>query len=228
MSDPSVLLVHGFATSAQRTWGDNGWLDLLADAGRSVVAPDLLGHGDAPKPHDPEAYTELEALVLDQLPAEPVDAIGFSLGARTVLALASAHPERFGRLVVAGIGANVLRRDGDPSVVADALVAEGPADDPVLRYFQQLAHDPGNDPAALAALLRRPRSMALDPAGLGRITSPVLIVLGERDLVGPADPLAACLSDVEVVGLPGVDHFGTPKAFGFLDAALGFLGAVPA
>ena len=29
---PPVVLVHGLATSSARTWGDNGWLDLLADA----------------------------------------------------------------------------------------------------------------------------------------------------------------------------------------------------
>ena len=52
MRDEPVLLVHGFATSAARTWGDNGWIDLLGDAGRQVIAPDLLGHGDAAKPHD--------------------------------------------------------------------------------------------------------------------------------------------------------------------------------
>ena len=54
-----VVLVHGFATSSARTWGDNGWLDLLADAGREVIPIDLLGHGEADKPHDPAAYADL-------------------------------------------------------------------------------------------------------------------------------------------------------------------------
>ena len=61
MRDEPVLLGHGFATSAARTWGDNGWIDLLGDAGRQAIAPDLLGHGDADKPHDPAAYAHMEA-----------------------------------------------------------------------------------------------------------------------------------------------------------------------
>ena len=56
---PPVVLVHGFATSSARTWGDNGWLDLLADAGREVIPIGPLGHGEADKPHDPAAYADL-------------------------------------------------------------------------------------------------------------------------------------------------------------------------
>ena len=46
-----------------------------------AIAIDLLGHGTADKPHDPDAYADLEGYVLDRFPDEPVDAIGFSLGA---------------------------------------------------------------------------------------------------------------------------------------------------
>ena len=68
---PPVLLLHGLATSAARTWGENGWLDLLADADREVIALDLMGHGDNVKPHDPEAYEALEQDVVDRLPDGP-------------------------------------------------------------------------------------------------------------------------------------------------------------
>src|SRR4051795_1961430 len=104
---PPVLLVHGFATSARRTWGDNGWIDLLGDVGREVIAVDLLGHGQADKPHDPAAYARLEADVADVLPDEPVDAIGFWMGARTILTIAADQPDRFRRIVATGVGANL-------------------------------------------------------------------------------------------------------------------------
>ena len=55
---PPIVLLHGLATSSARTWGETGWLDLLADAGRETVPIDLPGHGVAPKPHDPEAFRE--------------------------------------------------------------------------------------------------------------------------------------------------------------------------
>lgn len=224
---PPVLLLHGFATSAQRTWRDNGWIDLLEDAGRTVIAPDLLGHGDAPKPHDPAAYDELETGVLDALPDGPVDAIGFSLGARVILWLAGAHPERFAHIVVAGVGANLFR-DDDPEVIAQALLGEGDHDaNPVAQYFKGLAASPEADPRALAAFLRRPHSRPLLDEDLARIACPVLVVLGDRDFAGPADPLLDRLPDARLVPLPGVDHFATPKQFPFIDAALAFLGAAP-
>lgn len=223
---PPVALVHGFATSTARTWGETGWLDLLADVGRQVIGIDLLGHGEAPKPHDPEAYAALEQLVLDQLPDEPVDAVGFSLGARTLLVLAGEHPERFHRLVVAGVGANLFRHDGSSALLADALEGKGDDQSPVVQYFRGLAAQPGNDPLALAACMRR-EAAPLTDEGLARITCPVLVVIGDRDFAGPADPLVERLADPTLVVLKGVDHFATPKDFGFLDAGLEFLGAQP-
>ena len=89
---PPVLLLHGFATSFATTWVGNGWTDLLADAGRTVIGVDMLGHGEADKPTDPEAYRNLEDLVAEQLPEEPVDAVGFSMGARVLLVLSEGLP----------------------------------------------------------------------------------------------------------------------------------------
>ncbi len=225
MSNP-VLLLHGLATSAARTWRDNGWIDLLTDAGRQVLAPDLLGHGEAPKPHDPAAYDALEQRVLDELDANgvaTVDAIGFSLGARTILALASAHPERFGRIVVTGVGANLFRQD-DPEPIARALESDDAADNPIARYFRALAAMPDADPAALAALLRRPGGLHVTAEGLLAVTGPVLVVLGDQDFAGPPEPLVEALPDARLVVLRGCDHFATPKDFRAIDATLEFLG----
>lgn len=218
-----VALVHGFATSSARTWGDNGWLDLLADSGRSTIPIDLLGHGTADKPHDPAAYAQLESLVLDQLPTEPVDAIGFSLGARVLLTLACDHPDRFNRLVLTGVGANLLRNDGS-SVIVDAIEGNGDTSNPVVQYFAGLAAQPGVDRAALAACLRSPRP-PLTPDRLARVELPVLVVIGDHDFAGPGEPLAEALPQAELVTLRNVDHFATPKDFGVIDAALEFLGA---
>lgn len=223
MAPAPVLLLHGLATSADRTWRDNGWVDLLADTGREVLAVDLLGHGAAPKPHDPEAYDRLEDEVLDALPDVPVDAIGFSLGARVLLTLAGTWPERFGRLVVAGVGANLFRSDGTSERLAAVLAGEVETDDPLAGYFRRQLSGPGDDPRAVAALLRRPGGRLLTDEVLERVTHPVLVVLGDADFCGPADPLLERLADARLVTLRGVDHFATPKDFGFIDAALDFL-----
>jgi len=220
---PPVLLLHGFGTSAARTWGENGWIDIVGDMGRTVIAPDLLGHGSSAKPHDPEAYRELGPLVAAELPAEPVDAVAFSLGARILLGLAIEDPSRFRRLVVAGAGANLLREGSGDNLIQQALRGEVDRTNPVARYFAALADDPESDPLALAALLDHHQG-PLDPDDLAKVTCPTLVVIGENDFAGPGDPLVDALPDARLVVLPRTDHFATPKDFRFMDATIDFLG----
>jgi pimeloyl-ACP methyl ester carboxylesterase len=221
-------MVHGWGGSFASTWQAPGWEALLQDAGRTVIGVDLLGHGTAPKPHDPDDYNDLTARIVDALPTDgPVDAIGFSMGAITLLELAARSPERFGRLVVAGIGTNVFVDDPERrQLIVDAV--EGRAtDDNVARLFSQYANQTGNDPAALAACLKRTGGR-LTPEQLANVTMPVLVALGDRDFAGPADPLIDALPDAKLVTLKGVDHFATPESFAFIDAALEFVDALPA
>lgn len=224
MSNP-IVLVHGFGTSSDRTWRDNGWIDLLQDAGREVVAIDLLGHGRSDKPHDPAAYDDLEALVAAQLPDGPIDGVGFSLGARVLLTLATETPERFASLTLLGVGTNLLVTEGS-GLIVDAIEGRGDPANPVVQYFAGLAAQPDVDRAALAACLRSARP-ALTPERLARATVPVRVVLGDQDFAGPGEPLVELLPDATLTMLPGVDHFATPKSFAAIDAVLEGLGAVP-
>jgi pimeloyl-ACP methyl ester carboxylesterase len=230
MRTEPVLLVHGFASSFERNWREPGWVDLLQEGGREVIRLDLLGHGTSEKPHDPAAYANLEDDVARALPAAgQVDAVGFSLGAMLLLRVAAAQPERFGRIVVGGVGANVFGGGGGGEGVAAAIESGAEAGGEagsIARAFVQFAEGPGNDPKALAACMRR-QSTPLKPTDLATITSPVLVVLGDKDFAGPPDPLVDALPDAKLVTLRGADHFGTPKDFRFLDAALEFLEAVP-
>lgn len=222
MPHAPVLLVHGFASSFERNWREPGWVDLLREGGRDVIGVDLLGHGQAPKPHDPEAYGDLGGRARDALPHTAVDGVGFSLGAGVLLGLALEDPNRFSRLVLLGIGENVFR-GGDPEPIARAVEGTGPADHPLARAFARFASNPGNDPAALAACLRRP-AMPLEPAALAAVTCPVLVVLGDRDFNGPGEPLVDALPDARLHLLRNVDHLATPNDFGCIDATLSFLG----
>ncbi|MGK2928151.1 MAG: alpha/beta fold hydrolase [Acidimicrobiales bacterium] len=219
---PPVVLVHGFGTSFDLSWVSNGWVDLLADEGRDVIGVDLLGHGTAPKPTDPEAYGDLGERVRDALPSDgPVDAVGFSLGAKTLLKVAAAEPGRFRSLVVAGVGANLFRST-DHTPVIEAVRTGDDGEDPTLRYFAGLAELPGNDRAALAACMANGGG-GVTADELARVTCPVLVVLGDADFAGPADPLVEALTDARLVELPRTDHAKTPKSFAFIDAALDFL-----
>ena len=78
-----------------------------------------MGHGTATRPTDPAAYDRLEDDLLERFPDEPVDAIGFSLGARTLLTIASGHPERDGEGQSDDAGQHHRRTDLHRPLVAD-------------------------------------------------------------------------------------------------------------
>jgi pimeloyl-ACP methyl ester carboxylesterase len=223
---PPVVLVHGWGGSYAATWQATGFADLLAEAGRTVIGVDLLGHGTAPKPHDPVAYADLTARIVEATAVhdQPVDAVGFSLGALTLLQLACAQPERFHRLVLAGVGANVFRDDqeGTQRILA-GLDGSAGEDDVHAHVFANYAAQPGNDAVALAALLRRPRAAPLTKEQLAAVDCPVLVVIGDADFAGPGDELVATLRQGSLRTLRNTDHFATPESFGFFDAALTFL-----
>lgn len=224
--DPPVLLVHGFASSAEHNWRQPGWLDLLADCGRETIAVDLPGHGTAPKPADPAGYQEVEAHVAAAVQGrEPLDAIGFSAGAHVLLRLAADQPGTFRRLALLGIGRGVLE-PADPEPIVAALTGDQDPENVTGRVFRRLADGLGHDRAALIAFLRRPQR-PLTPADLARIAAQVLVVLGDQDPAGtltPGDGLVAALPDARLVTLRGVDHFGTPADVRCMQAVLGFLG----
>lgn len=227
----SVVLVHGWGGSFAATWQRSGFTSLLEDGGKDVIGVDLLGHGEAPKPHEPDAYADLTERVFDAMPAHPVEAVGFSLGALTLLRAAIAQPERFSRIVLAGIGQNVIDRDdaGTKRIVAglEHVIGGGETDsmDQTARLFVQYAEQPGNDIEALTAVMKRP-SGALDPDTFGTVDCPVLVVVGDKDFVHPGDELASRFPQGRCETLRNVDHFATTEAFGFFDATLEFLDAI--
>ena len=231
-----VVLLHGFAGSTQRTWAQAGWLDLLTDAGRRPVGVDLLGHGTAPRPHDPAAYDDLEIEAVRRFPGDRCDVIAFSAGGRVALELAAEYPDRIGRVVIGGLGDNVFREarssehasaEGRPhggEVLAAAIEAGDQDAHPFMRWLAREAVEADLDEKALAAFLRRPNPPRLDHARLAAVEAPVLLVMGDQDWTGPAEPLADALPNASVVTLRGVDHFATPRNMGFMDAAFDHLG----
>jgi pimeloyl-ACP methyl ester carboxylesterase len=217
--------VHGLGSSFEHGWRAPGWADLIADAGRTVIPVDLLGHGTAEAPHDPGEYAYLESSIERALPDEPVDAIGFSLGAQLLLRVAGHAPERFGRLVLIGVGASLLRDgDVDASALANAFERGAEPADVTARLFVNLALSAGNDPLAISACLRRPHE-PLTTDDLARVSTPTLVIIGDKDFAGPGEPLVEALPNATLVTLSGVDHFRATSEFGCIDAALEFVEA---
>lgn len=225
---PPVVLVHGWGGSFATTWQSSGFDQLLADLGRQVIGVDLLGHGLAPKPHDPEAYADLTARIHDAIVEAvgdgPVDAVGFSLGAITLLRYSIDHPGLVRRLVLAGIGRNVIepRSDDDVARIVDALEGRGDPADNLSRLFVQYAERPDNDRIALTSVMKRSRE-PFEPGELRSLTSRTLVVIGDKDFAGPGEPLAEAIPGATTRTLRNVDHFATTDDFGFFDATIDFL-----
>lgn len=225
---PPVVLVHGWGGSFAATWKSSGFDQLLSDLGRRVVGVDLLGHGLAPKPHDPDAYTDLTARIHDAISEAvgdgPVDAVGFSLGAITLLRYSIDHPGRVRRLVLAGVGRNVVEPGSDDDVarIVDALEGRGDPTDNLSRLFVQYAERPDNDRVALTSVMKRSRER-FDREELRSVTSRTLVVIGDKDFAGPGEPLAAAIPAATLRTLRNVDHFATTDDFGFFDATIDFL-----
>ncbi|MGH8325230.1 MAG: alpha/beta fold hydrolase, partial [Steroidobacteraceae bacterium] len=185
----------------------------------------LPGHGTAPASHDPAGYADLAGAVGHRLPQGSFDAVGFSLGAKIALEIAVRSPARIRRLVLGGLGDNVFAPESIAEAAARALESGPTADTPpaVLAFLSTWEPDQ-NDPAAVAAVLRRPSNPLLTADRLGRIVAPVLLVNGAEDPVGRhRDRLVSSLKHVCCIDLPGVNHFGLPRAPAFLRHALEFL-----
>ncbi len=101
---PAIVLIHGMAGSS-RTW--RGAMPLLARH-YTVIAPDLLGHGESAKPvgdYSLGAHAAgLRDLVVGALGIERATLVGQSLGGGVAMQLAYQHPELCERLVLVGSG----------------------------------------------------------------------------------------------------------------------------
>ncbi len=218
----SLILLHGFGSSFDHNWRQTGWIDILADFGVTVPAIDLPGHGSSLPLTDPADYADADEEIRRVLPDGLIAGVGFSAGAELLLRVALAEPHRFDRIVLLGLGDNVFET-GDPNAVAAALESREEPEDVQARLFRRLAQSAGNDPRALSAFLRRRRGQVTEE-DLSSLHFPILVVLGDRDMVGSADRLVAALPSASLVTLAGVDHFATPSDFGAIDATVKFLG----
>ena len=100
---PVILLIHGI-TSGSATW--ERAINLLARE-HTVIAPDLLGHGESAKPRGDYSLGAFAAGLRDLLAAldmERATVVGHSLGGGVAMQLAYQFPERIERLVLVASG----------------------------------------------------------------------------------------------------------------------------
>lgn len=246
---PPVLAVHGFGSSAHHTFGMTGHLRELCRAGRTVIAPDLPGHGfSAKSPHPVDYRWEVLLDLLAALPrqvqdelggpgalpsvaaAVGCDLLGYSLGARLSTGLLQERgPWR--RAVLGGYDGRPLFDGVDVPALRAAVTAGlweptefgAPAlTGQTLRIATNAAAVPGNDPASLVALIE---GLGQLPAAAALPELPVLLVAGDEDpLADRVAAWAATSPRAELLLVPGRDHISTVPARAFRAAAAAFLG----
>jgi pimeloyl-ACP methyl ester carboxylesterase len=102
-SGPVIVLVHGI-TSTSRTWANV--LPALAEH-FTLIAPDLLGHGESAKPRGDYSLGAYASGIRDLLIAlghERATFVGHSLGGGVAMQLAYQFPEHCDRLVLVSSG----------------------------------------------------------------------------------------------------------------------------
>lgn len=222
-----IVLVHGFASDYRLNWVGTRWQETLTSNGFRALGLDCRGHGHSDKPHDPEAYAvdvmaaDVKRL-LDHAEVDTAAYLGYSMGARIGLEVVMHHPERISRAVLGGIGA--AGAIAHAKQIAYALRMDEPTDDPVAQTFFKFASArPANDLIALAACIEGLRPER-DPRRLGAITTPVLIVVGDRDQVAAGAPeLVEEIPTARLVTVAGRDHMSAVPAGDFKRAAVDFL-----
>ena len=180
-----VVLVHGngethdlFDTEIRR----------LADAGYRVYAPDSRGHG-ANEPLEEYHYTDMAEdmfCLIRELGLERPALYGHSDGGIIGLLLAIRHPDALGVLAVSGTN---LSPDGiDPSFIREFTEINKKRPDPLITL-----------------MLTEPD---IAPEELGGIAIPVLVTVGEHDLILPSETqkIAAGLPHAELKIIEGADH----------------------
>jgi pimeloyl-ACP methyl ester carboxylesterase len=212
-----VLLLHGLFSEANTNWIKYGHAQRLAEAGFEAIMPDFRAHGQSAKPHDPDAYPP-DVLVRDTfalvegLGLDDFDLAGFSLGSRTAArtVIAGLDPRR---LILAGMGLEGLAgwnrrsaffldaiarfdevRHGDPAFMAVAFMKTQKVDRVAARLLLESVGD-------------------TDPAELGRIAMPTLVLCGAKDRDN-GDPvkLAEALPDARHVEVPGTHMSSVTEA----------------
>jgi len=203
-----VVLLHGYFSDAMTNWIRYGHAAAIAGRGYRVIMPDLRGHGDSGKPHDPASYPPdtlaRDGLALiDHLGLTDYDLGGYSLGARTTMRLL-VHGATPRRVVLSGMGLEGIVASGRRADFFRRVLAPGASFERGSPEFmaQAFLKTTGGDATALALILDT--FVDTEAAALDAVTQPVLVVCGADDRVnGSAPDLADALLNGRYVEVPG-------------------------
>lgn len=230
---PPLVLLHGF-TGAAAGWGE---FQRLLVPHVTTIAIDIVGHGQSDSPAQIDHYRMPQAV--DDLVAAARLAgyrraswLGYSMGGRTALHVAAAHPEAVQGLILIGASPGLADDDARAArVAADTALAARIHDEGLsafVDYWESLPLFASQ--ASLAADVRetiRLGRLACNPVGLANsllgmgtgaqrplhdslssLEMPVLALAGELDTryTGIAREMAASVPSGKSASAPGAGH----------------------
>jgi len=230
---PTVVLVHGFASSTADTWVHTGWVRMLQAEGFRIIGIDQRGHGASQKPHDAAGYTVRNlardiAAVLDTFLVDEALYVGYSLGARVGWQVLQDLGGRILRGVLGGVPDGIPLDRLDVDQVCRYAEDGTPVTDPdTLSYIALAERVSGNDLYALLALAEGMRdSQSIEPDGMHAPQQPVLLATGAQDPVLDGSRRLALTAPMgSFFEIPGRHHFNAPGSRRFRETALQFLRA---
>jgi pimeloyl-ACP methyl ester carboxylesterase len=183
-----LLLLHGFG-GTHDDWRHVFDLDALAERYR-VITPDARGHGRSTHRHGVFTFRRLslDALaLLDHLGLERVRAVGMSLGAKTLLHVATRAPARVSRMIL--VSATPRFPDATRALFRASAAAPHSDEEWTAMRAQHVYGD-----AQIDALWKLPATFGVDrddmnftTEHLGTVTALTLIVAGDRDPLYPVE-----------------------------------------
>jgi pimeloyl-ACP methyl ester carboxylesterase len=203
-----LVLIHGYFSNAWTNWVRYGHAARLVEAGFRLIMPDLRGHGDSGKPHDvaaypPDALTDDNLALIDQLGLTDYDLGGYSLGARTTVRMLArgATPRR---VVLAGMGLRGLVMTLDKggyykNVLTNLGTFERGTSEWMTEAFLKTTK---GDPVAMLHILN---TFVDTPAEtIAKFAQPMAVICGADDQDnGIAQELADALPNGRYVEIPG-------------------------
>jgi pimeloyl-ACP methyl ester carboxylesterase len=185
--EPCILL-HGF-TGCGRDWQHAFDLDALARRYQLII-PDLRGHGGSTNPERRITHRECAADVralLDALGISRCKAVGMSMGANTLLHLATLDPTRIEAMVL--VSATTHFPESARAIMRAAAAAPH---EPTDWARMRATHVRGDDQIQAlfdqnAVFAEDHTDMAFDTATLATIHARTLVVYGDRDPLYPLE-----------------------------------------
>ena len=219
-----VVLLHGAISATGTSFGP--LRDLLAQT-RQVIAVEQQGHGrtaDIERPMSVQAMADDALALLASLGIRQADLFGYSLGAAIALNIITRHPAVVRKAVLASVSYDKTglhpEMFGRPESRESADAPGRDLQIPFEQEYRALAPDPGNWPALLAKV----QAMDLPeitPQAIAAINVPILLVIGDSDIVTPEHAVAmfrllgggvlgdlAPMPATQFAVLPGTSHIG--------------------